>query len=137
MTETITVENFIKELEHWITVTEKQLGGSKEALKSTIYYDFANVEPTFLDSYRGYYDQLALGICVDSPYAERKTVSQLLTDLRKSIGKTYHGWKGGDYKMTSKTLVHVANPGETSDTIIIGVRDNYGTPIICTLHIKD
>jgi len=85
-----------------------------------VAFDFGYATPTTVDSYRGYYDELALGF--DGSYGASLTVGALLKDLNAAVGKTFTGWKGGDYQMHEDTPVHVANPGNTSDTEIIHVR---------------
>src|SRR4051812_47710015 len=92
--------------------------------KAVIEFDFGGAVPTRVDSYRGYYDQLALGY--DGTYgASLPTVADLLADLKSAVGKTFQGWKGGDYTMTEATYIFVANPGNTSDTYIKEVVAKY------------
>lgn len=89
---------------------------------ATVWYDFVHLIPTTVASYRGYYDHLALG------YGEgQMTVAQLLSNLREALvpGKTYEGWKGGEYQMSRETPVWVANPGESGSTAIVGLRRVY------------
>lgn len=84
---------------------------------ANIELDFGGAVPTRLDSYRGYYSELALGY--DGTYgATLPTVKQLLNDAQKANGSTFTGWKGGDYTMRDSTSIFVANPGNTSDTYI-------------------
>jgi hypothetical protein len=93
-----------------------------------IYYDWGSLYPTHFESYRGYYDQLALGI--DASRSSLVTVGSLLQHASDCIDKTFTGWKGGEYTMSRKTMLWVCNPGMTSDTVIVGVRDaGYGAVI--------
>lgn len=48
--------------------------------------------------YRGYYDELSINI---TPYDPKKTltVGKFITLLKKQVGKTYSGYKGGEYIM--------------------------------------
>jgi len=86
------------------------------APNADVRFDFCGFVPKGLASYRGYYDQLALGYanCQD----ERTTVEKLLTELRGAVGKTFHGYKGGNYKMTLETEVWVSPYNEASGTRI-------------------
>ena len=84
------------------------------------------VIPTTLASYRGFYEQLALGW--EKPkYEGDKTkkclVAQLLLECQDALGKEFTGWKGGDYTMYERTPVWCANPGETGSIAIIGLYD--------------
>lgn len=92
--------------------------------EANIEFDFGSANITTLDSYRGYYDQLALGY--DGEYgSEMMTVGKLLKDCEEAIGKTYQGWKGGDYTMSRDTNIFVANSGCTSDTHLLDIVKKY------------
>lgn len=85
-----------------------------------VQFSFVSMVPTGVHSYRGYYDQLAIG------YEERypkPTVGELLATLKDADGQTFTGYKGGDYTMDRSTAVWVANNGETGGTAIIDVID--------------
>jgi hypothetical protein len=56
-------------------------------------------------SYRGYYEHLA--IC----NTKEVTVKEFKKVLRKQIGKTYTGYKGGEFLMNLDTELFVANYG--------------------------
>jgi hypothetical protein len=91
---------------------------------ANIQFDFGSASVGILDSYRGYYDQLALGY--DGSYGSTlKTVGEVLLDCESAIGKTFTGWKGGDYVMDSSTSIFIANSGCTSDTYIKGITEKY------------
>lgn len=111
-----------------------RLGAMIDMLKAmpqheNVFYDFGNIEPTTLDSYRGYYDQLALGYNDDGS-REPITVATLLADCEQAVGRTYSGYKGGDYTMDRATPVWVANYGRSNSTAIVGIREvSYGVVI--------
>lgn len=93
-----------------------------------IRYSFWRFVPTRPRSYRGSYDQLALGW--EKPddggkeYGEKwPKVRELLAWCEHALGKTYEGYKGGWYPMTERTMVWMANWGECHDTGIVAVRD--------------
>src|SRR5690242_3575186 len=60
-------------------------------------------------SYRGYYDQLAF-----EP-ASNVSVASLLAAARSALGKTFTGYKGGEYLMGSETPCWIAKYGESTN----------------------
>ena len=99
---------------------------SRAAGDSYVYYDFCNCVPTKIDSWRGIYAEPALGWCDigRSGDGTNITVSQLLDELKKATdGRTYHGWKGGEYSYNDKSPLHIDNPGDYSDTFITEIID--------------
>jgi len=101
-------------------------------------FDFCHAVPGKLDSYRGYYEDLALGWEPQTNYPE-PTVAHVLDTLKKQIGTTVHGYKGGDYVVSRDQTVYVANYGETGSTGIVGVDSTYTTVIrtVCTNPAPD
>lgn len=94
----------------------------------TVEFDFASAIPTTLDSWRGDYSQLALGFRLsgydsDEDHHASITAKDLLTELKGAIGKSYYGWKGGDYTMSKSTDVWVTNSGNCGHTVITNVID--------------
>lgn len=82
-----------------------------------VYFDFVHYRPNDIDSYRGYYEQIAIG------YGHQDiSVSELIKMCEKAIGQTFYGWKGGEFVMNSSTPLWVANPGESGGTAIVGIR---------------
>lgn len=67
-------------------------------------------------SYRGYYDHLAI-----EPGGKPGTVAEAVTELQGAIGKTFQGYKGGDYTMTQDTPVWVSHYGEASGHRVVDV----------------
>lgn len=65
-------------------------------------------------SYRGYYSELAF-----EP-AENVLISSMLAGLKDALGKTYQGYKGGDYKMHEWVDVWIAHYGSSADSDQIG-----------------
>ncbi len=91
--------------------------GSKE-----LRFDFCGFRPSGeLDSYRGYYSDLALHYDRESS----TTVSQLIALLKDSIGSTITGYKGGDYPVFEDTKVWVSQYGMASGTAIVGVKEDF------------
>lgn len=88
-------------------------------------FDFGGFSPCGLDSYRGYYTDLA--ICFERKYPN--PVGAFLDELRGAVGKSFTGYKGGDFTMHRDSRVWVANHGETSDTGIVGISRHGGDGI--------
>lgn len=106
---------------------------SRQSPGSRLYFDFCDLRPRRLDSYRGFYDQLAVGYDTGTD----KTVGQFLEECRACVGAAFEGYKGGSYVMSDKTCVWVANYGESHSTGIVGVEmGSYeGATILITSHI--
>ena len=131
---TITLGGLIDALEEWCVAAEKDSKGAAGAKKLHVFFDWAWATPKSLDSYRGYYDHLALGF---GPEDESMSVGELLIELNGAIGKTYTGWKGGDFKMDRKTPVWIGNSGHCSGTVITGVGSETYAAFIQTAHEDD
>lgn len=92
-------------------------------MTAPVVFDFCrhSPTPTGLRSYRGFYEDAALGWeRVDEP----PTVATLLSMLRRDLGTTMQGWKGGDYRIDERTALWVANQGECESTAVVGVADH-------------
>lgn len=85
----------------------------------TVRFDFGDFVPSKLLSYRGYYEQLALGF---REYDD-VTVAELLLELQGAVGKTFEGYKGGRYRMGRGTAVWASNWGQATSCAIIGIAD--------------
>ena len=59
-----------------------------------------------LDSYRGYYCDLAF-----DPNGKEKTAAQLLKECKAAMGAVFTGYKGGEYQMGKLTPLWVASYG--------------------------
>jgi len=113
----ITLGRFIKQV--------KKLKKDEE-----IFINIGGIYPTGIESYRGYYDELALTFTSDEFSKHRiKTAGELLKLLESAIGKTFTGYKGGDFVMNENTPVWLANYGNTGDAFVTGV-DEIGQIII-------
>jgi len=100
----MTLGTFIAELE-------------KLPCENLIVYDLLAIRPTDLDSYRGYYDHLALGYTDDV----RPTVGEILDKAKAAMGRTFMGYKGGDFVMNEHTPLWVSNHGHSGGLRIVGV----------------
>jgi hypothetical protein len=125
------------------------IGETIAALKAAEYdddaevrFDFGYFVPTRTESYRGFYDQLALGYCLDDHDASDrqrrnilKTPADVINELQQAIGRAYEGYKGGEYVMHADTPLWVANTGEANGTGVIGVRALGWKVIIETRYV--
>jgi hypothetical protein len=62
-------------------------------------------------SYRGYYDQLAF------EREDNVTVGAMLETAEGALNKVFHGYKGGDYKMSEWTECWLATYGSTGSAM--------------------
>jgi len=95
-----------------------------------VWFDFCSFQPTRLGSYRGFYEQLALGH--EESTMNGPLVRGLLVQLRNAVGATFHGYKGGAYVMGPSTPLWVANPGDAGSTAIVGLADCSWATVILT-----
>lgn len=72
---------------------------------------------TGFDSYRGYYNDLAISYETNGNGAF-DTVKDFLSAAKECLGKTFYGYKGGEFVMHENTPLWIANYGHTSDFII-------------------
>lgn len=110
----------------------------------SVEFDFGTAYPTGLSSWRGSYSELAINYDL-AGYDDfgRKDVMFNHTDLKdlkgwlkEALGKTYTGWKGGDFTMDKDTPVWVANDGNVGNTGVIGVLNQEYTVVILTAYCE-
>lgn len=68
-------------------------------------------------SYRGYYSDLAFSPDTPRPAAD------VLADAEKALGRTFIGYKGGEFVMDKVTPVWVAEYGDTGEQLL-GIEDD-------------
>lgn len=59
-------------------------------------------------------------------------MTAFLQMLKGAVGKTFMGYKGGDFVMSRQTPVWVANYGDAGHTAVIGVVDDGYQVILIT-----
>lgn len=101
----------------------------KDGDEATVRYDFEYLFPTSIDSWRGSYDELALNF---ETQGEEMKVSEFLKMLKECIGKTFTGYKGGDFTMHKGTPIWVANYSHSGNTAVIDVVDNGYVVLLIT-----
>ena len=82
-----------------------------------VVFDFNHHVPGEIDSYCGYYEQLAIAPAKGTP----PKAKDFLASLKECVGKTFTGYRGGEYLMDEDTPTWVADYGNTSSTKISGV----------------
>lgn len=117
--------------------------------EAEVVFDFASALPTGFGSWRGIYAELAVNYSFNgygdmvgyqktsgSSFDPKPfTVSEFLKLAKETVGKTFQGWKGGDFTMGKNTPLHVANDGDCGSTGIVGVRDDEYTVILVTATV--
>lgn len=105
-------------------IAEKQ--GKDQA---RVRYDFEYLFPNDIDSWRGSYDELALNFTSEG---DEMKVSDFLKMLKECVGKTFFGYKGGEFTMNKHTPIWVANYRNAGNTAVIDVVDNDWCIILIT-----
>lgn len=133
--EQLTLGELIAKLE---PIVEKQKDKKKED-EAIVSFDFEYAFPTGFSSWRGSYAEIAIefdfvgyGFGDYTPKDKKEpTVSEFLSLAKSVLGKTYTGWKGGDFVMGKTTPVWVANPGNSGETAVVDVLDEgYSVKLI-------
>jgi len=104
------------------------LGELIDALKrcnqdASINFDFCMFVPAGLRSYRGYYEDLALGFETGDRGYDMRKVGSLVGHLEDCMYALFEGYKGGHYRARRDTPMWVDNSGDASGTAIVGVKD--------------
>jgi len=89
----------------------EQLRKLQPTHRVTFDYD-EDVSPGDVDSYRGYYEDLAV-----EPTESPVQVSTFLSVLEAALGETFTGYKGGDFVMDKDTPLWVAKWGDVGRAV--------------------
>lgn len=131
----------------------KPIAANQEEVKkkygheADVCFDFEYAYPTGLSSWRGSYAELALNFSfvgygvdgymkVEGFKPDEPKVSEFLAMLKKAVGQTYTGWKGGDFVMGKTTPIWVANDGNAGETAVVGVENNEHTVRLITARCE-
>jgi hypothetical protein len=106
----------------------------------TIEFDFGTAYPTGFSSWRGSYAEIAINYALsgydewksEDAQFDHKDLTDFVKELEGAIGKTYTGWKGGEFTMTADTPVWVANDGNVGNTGVIGVKNEEWHVVLLT-----
>jgi hypothetical protein len=97
--------------------------------EAAVVFDFEYLYPIDIDSWRGIYRELALGF---ESGDNKMTVVDFYKMIKDCVGKTFTGYKGGDFVMGKNTPVWVANYGNSGNTAVIDIIDNEYEVVIIT-----
>ncbi len=120
----LTLGEMILKLEPIIKNQEK--GKKNREPTIDVYFDFEHLFPTGIESWRGIYAELALNFSVPSyndVAPQPMSVSDFSNMLNEAVGKTFEGYKGGEFTMSKHTPVWVANYGNSGNTAVIDIVD--------------
>ncbi len=87
------------------------------------------IYPSEFWSYRGYYEDLAVGVTTFPV-----TVGEWLEKLKDQVGVKHDGWKGGEYEVTMQTPLWVAAGNRDTGPAITGVKPKNGWVKLCLTH---
>lgn len=96
-----------------------------------VYFDVLSLVPRSLQSYRGFYDHLALGF--DARGHDHVTAEALRRELAKAVGAHFTGYKGGTFRMDATTPLWMANGGDVTERRICGFLPSCGYVRIITV----
>ncbi len=92
-----------------------------------VYFDFGCLVPDTgggMHSYRGYYEDVAMGWRDPSDYTDKREtpkVAEVLEMLKDAVGATFGGWKGGEFTMDKSSRLWVDNAGTCNGVAIVEV----------------
>lgn len=89
------------------------------------------VWPGEFGSYRGYYEQLALGKGFDP-----MTVVELLRKAQAADGADFESWKSGPFTMHASTPLWAADRGESGGNAIVGIK-RYGSTYVLETEYQE
>lgn len=102
-----------------------------EEPKAQVRFDFGT-PPDRLASWRGVYAQLTL-----THGTKPVTVSTLLADAQRAVGRSFEGYKGGRYRMDEETPVWADDYGDWDERCILALDRDDGAVIIRTALIGE
>ena len=103
--------------------------------ENLVKLDFTDDKVEAIDSYRGYYEDIALEYGPESRFSYRgplTTVKELLDECERAVGKTFYGYKGDEYIMHRKTLVWVSRWGHCDQRMVTDIRSDGNITTIIT-----
>lgn len=81
--------------------------------------------PTGFGSYRGYYEDLSIGYTTEKYNEKVLDCGKLLEKAKECVGKTFYGYKGGEFTMTKNSVIWLSNYGDATSVILTGVEDMF------------
>jgi hypothetical protein len=128
----LTLGEMILKLEPIVEKQKERVSNKHD--EARVVYDFEELYPTDIESWRGSYSELALNFKTENSYPDDKrlTVTEFFKLLKETVGREFTGYKGGEFKMNKMTPVWVANYGNAGNTAVIDIIDNDYEIIIMT-----
>ena len=101
--------------------------------ESVVVFDDGYYPDVYIESYRGNYRHASVVKCDITIKA-----GEWAKCLRRAVGDTRTGYKGGEFKMFLETPLWQSEYGQSSGIAIVGVNHGFGqTVILATEHIPD
>jgi hypothetical protein len=122
LSDQMTLGNLLSELE--------KIDTGDEDLEKRVYFDFGDTNPNGFGSWRGSYDE----VCIHYGEHNAPKLYDFINQVKETIGKTFCGWKGGEFTMEESTPVWVANSGCASHSALIAVVDTGYSVILMTAY---
>jgi hypothetical protein len=121
-----------------ISKLEAVLSEYPESYAHQVRYDFCDAYPTDIASWRGIYAELALNHIAASEVSNvvQFNLVGFIDFLKQTKGKTFEGYKGGEFTMGKDTPIWVANRRYTGNTAVVGVI-NTGFSIVLETAYKE
>jgi len=98
-----------------------------------VVFDFGYLKPNKFMSWRGSYDQLAIDWREGGGNVK---LSEFLKDCKEVVGKTFTGYKGGEFMMSESNIIYVAEYSQASCTQIVDIEDLGWTVMLHTKNIE-
>lgn len=108
----------------------------------TVHFDFCGAFPLLsFGSSRCFYERPAINWAVNRRLNEAvgqpPPLDAFLAFVETIPGATVHGYKGGEYTVSGRSLVHIDGHGECTSTVIADVEDEVWRVILATAYIRD
>ena len=135
----LSLEDLIEQFEalelQWGTHTCEK-GKAPKQFDKTVHYDFGQMIPDGMHSYRGSYREFAIGYKELDYGTKHVSAVDFLKDLKSVVGKSYQGWKGGHFVMFRETPVWIAQDGDSVNSGVVGVQEDATQIIILTAYCE-
>lgn len=141
----MTLGEMIDRMEAIVSAQKSRIEAGNE--EADVMFDFEYAYPCGLSSWRGSYAELAINFTfvgygmdgyttIKDFKPKEPRASEFLAMLKEAGGKTYTGWKGGDFTMSRSTPMWVANDGNGANTGVVGIVDEGYSIRIDTAHCE-
>lgn len=124
--EMFTLGDLIKELEKY----PKDWG---------VYIKPFHLIPLSFHSYRGYYSDLCLTYATREEVPDRNevTVGTLLDLAKEANGKTFYGYKGGEFEMSERTPIWISDVDFSTGMTIANIEEYFDGCIVINCYQRE